>query len=131
MSFFHLELPHPDDQDFHFHTPNYFLYAIPISIVIGLIFLVYFGIKFGEESRIRKQAYDKIQEIMAKENELLSLGGQAAAAAHSLGTPLSTIMLTAKELQLVRLRNIIVSTAFHSMKGDFSLQSRNMVVACF
>ena len=28
---------------------------------------------------------------MAKENELLSLGGQAAAAAHSLGTPLSTI----------------------------------------
>ena len=36
---------------------------------------------------------------MAKENELLSLGGQAAAAAHSLGTPLSTILLTAKELQ--------------------------------
>ena len=36
---------------------------------------------------------------MAKENELLSLGGQAAAAAHSLGTPLSTILLTSKELQ--------------------------------
>ena len=36
---------------------------------------------------------------MSKENELLSLGGQAAAAAHSLGTPLSTILLTAKELQ--------------------------------
>ena len=35
---------------------------------------------------------------MAKENELLSLGGQAAAAAHSLGTPLSTILLTSKEL---------------------------------
>ena len=28
---------------------------------------------------------------MAKEHEMLSLGGQAAAAAHSLGTPLSTI----------------------------------------
>jgi len=40
-----------------------------------------------------------MQEIMAKENELLSLGGQAAAAAHSLGTPLSTILLTSKELQ--------------------------------
>ena len=36
---------------------------------------------------------------MAKENELLSLGGQAAAAAHSLSTPLSTILLTTKELQ--------------------------------
>ena len=30
---------------------------------------------------------------MAKEHEILSLGGQAAAAAHSLGTPLSTIKL--------------------------------------
>ena len=36
---------------------------------------------------------------MAKENELVSLGGQAAAAAHSLGTPLSTILLTTKELK--------------------------------
>ena len=36
---------------------------------------------------------------MAKENELISLGAQSAAAAHSLGTPLSTILLTAKELQ--------------------------------
>jgi len=36
---------------------------------------------------------------MAKENELVSLGAQAAAAAHSLGTPLSTILLTTKELQ--------------------------------
>jgi two-component system sensor histidine kinase RegB len=75
------------------------MYSIPLSIIIGLIFLVYFGFKFGEESRIRKKAYDKIQEIMSKENELLSLGGQAAAAAHSLGTPLSTILLTAKEIQ--------------------------------
>jgi two-component system sensor histidine kinase RegB len=40
-----------------------------------------------------------MQVIMAKENELLSLGGQAAAAAHSLGTPLSTILLIAKELK--------------------------------
>ena len=36
---------------------------------------------------------------MAKENELLSLGGQAAAAAHSLSTPLSTILLITKELR--------------------------------
>ena len=97
LSFFYYELPHPGE--LHFHAPNYYLYAIPLSIVIGLVFLVYFGIKFGQESRIRKKAYEKIQELMAKENELLSLGGQAAAAAHSLGTPLSTILLTAKELK--------------------------------
>tara|TARA_B100001121_G_scaffold280328_1_gene272175 strand:+ start:3154 stop:4440 length:1287 start_codon:yes stop_codon:yes gene_type:complete len=97
LSLFYFELPHPGE--IHFHVPNYYLYAIPISILIGLLFLVYFAVKFGEENRKRKKAIDKIQEIMAKENELLSLGGQAAAAAHSLGTPLSTILLTSKELQ--------------------------------
>ena len=35
---------------------------------------------------------------MAKEHEMLSLGGQAAAAAHSLGTPLSTIKVITQEL---------------------------------
>ena len=97
ITFIYYELPHPGE--LHFHAPDYYIYSIPISIIIGLLFLVYFGFKFGEESRIRKKAFDKIQEIMSKENELLSLGGQAAAAAHSLGTPLSTILLTATEIQ--------------------------------
>ena len=35
---------------------------------------------------------------MAEEHELLSLGGQAAAAAHSLGTPLSTIKIIIQDL---------------------------------
>ena len=97
LTFFFYELPHPSE--LHFHVPDYYLYAIPVSILIGLLFLVYFAVKFGEQNRKRKKAYDKIQEIMSKENELLSLGGQAAAAAPSLGTPLSTILLTVKELQ--------------------------------
>ena len=97
LTFYYYDLPHPGE--LYFHAPDYFLYAMPTSVSIGLIFLVYFGFKFGEETRIRKKAYDKIQELMAKESELLSLGGQAAAAAHSLGTPLSTILLTAKELK--------------------------------
>ena len=67
--------------------------------IIGLFFLVYFGAKFGSENRNRTRAFDKMQQIMAKENELVSLGGQAAAAAHSLGTPLSTILLISKELK--------------------------------
>ena len=97
LTFYYIDLPHPGE--LHFHAPDYYLYAIPISIIIGLLFLVYFGVKFGIENRIRKTAYDKIQELMAKENELISLGAQSAAAAHSLGTPLSTILLTVKELQ--------------------------------
>ena len=42
--------------------------------------------------------YDKIEEFIAKEHELVSLGGQAAAAAHSLNTPLSTIKIISQDL---------------------------------
>ena len=97
ISFYYLELPHP--VDLHFHVPDYYFYSIPLSVGIGLVFLVYFGIKFGNEYRIRKEALDNIQIAMAKEHELVSLGGQAAAAAHSLGTPLSTISLIANDLK--------------------------------
>ena len=97
LTFYYFKLPHPGE--IHFHVPDYYLYAIPLSILIGLLFLVYFAVQFGEENRKRKKAFEKIQEIMSKENDLLSLGGQAAAAAHSLGTPLSTILLTVKEMQ--------------------------------
>ena len=97
ISFNYMELPHPDNT--HFHAPDYYLFSIPLSVFIGLLFLVYFGVKFGDEYRIRKEALDKMQSIIAKEHELVSLGGQAAASAHSLGTPLSTISLIAKELK--------------------------------
>ncbi len=97
LTFFHLDLPSPDH--LHFHVPNYYLYAVPSAIIVGLIFLVYFGLQFGGESRKRKEALDNIQNVLAREHELLSLGGQAAAAAHSLGTPLSTITLIANELK--------------------------------
>jgi two-component system sensor histidine kinase RegB len=54
---------------------------------------------FGTQSRVRREALAKMEEVMASEHELLSLGGQAAAAAHSLGTPLSTIKIIAHDLE--------------------------------
>jgi two-component system sensor histidine kinase RegB len=53
---------------------------------------------FGTQSRLRREALAKMEEVMATEHELLSLGGQAAAAAHSLGTPLSTIKIITQDL---------------------------------
>ena len=72
---------------------------MPIAIIITLTFLTYFGIRFGIESRKRTQALNKLELILAKEHELESIGLQAAAAAHSLGTPLSTITVIARELE--------------------------------
>ena len=59
----------------------------------------YFGIRFSGETKKRSEALNKLQEVISKEYELESLGGQAAAAAHSLGTPLATISVVAKELK--------------------------------
>jgi two-component system, sensor histidine kinase RegB len=96
LTFFNQPLPYPVSE--HFHVDGYYYYSIPISLIIALIFLNYFALTFGKESRIRKEALNKMEEIMSKEHELLSLGGQAAAAAHSLGTPFSTIKIITSDL---------------------------------
>ena len=96
LTFYSKDLPSPLSD--HFHVSFYYYYSIPISLIIALFFLNYFAMTFGIQSRLRKEALAKMEEVMAKEHELLSLGGQAAAAAHSLGTPLSTIKLITQEL---------------------------------
>ena len=96
LTFYSEELPSPLSD--HFHVSPYYYYSIPIALIIALLFLNYFAMIFGAESRIRKEALNKMEEVMAQEHEMLSLGGQAAAAAHSLGTPLSTIKIITQEL---------------------------------
>ena len=97
LTFYSKTLPYPLNQ--HFHVDPYYYYSIPVALIIALVFLNYFAIIFGSESRKRKEALNKMEEVMAKEHEMLSLGGQAAAAAHSLGTPLSTIKIIVQELK--------------------------------
>ena len=97
LTFYSLDLPFPISD--HFHVSPYYFYAIPIALVIALIFLNYLAMSFGTQSRLRRQALAKMEEVMATEHELLSLGGQAAAAAHSLGTPLSTIKIITHDLK--------------------------------
>ena len=95
LTFFHHELPSPLNE---YIFSNYYYYSVPIALIIALIFLSFFALTFGNESKVRKEALDKIQEVISKEHELVSLGGQAAAAAHSLGTPLSTIKIISQDL---------------------------------
>ncbi len=95
----HFYLPLPGINTNIFDVPNFYKLGVLSSILIGLIFLSYFGIRFSGESKKRSEALNKLQEVIAKEYELESLGGQAAAAAHSLGTPLATISVVAKELK--------------------------------
>ena len=78
-----------------------------------MIFLSYFGFRFGYEARKRSNALSRLELILAKEQELESIGHQAAAAAHSLGTPLSTITVIAKELK----KENVKSKEFNSNKN--------------
>ena len=96
LTFYSEDLPGP--LSVHFHVSSYYFYSIPVALIIALIFLNFFAMTFGTQSRLRKEALAKMEEVMAKEHELLSLGGQAAAAAHSLGTPLSTIKIITRDL---------------------------------
>ncbi len=96
LTFFSQELPYPIS--IHFHVSPYYFYSIPVALIIALIFLNYLAMTFGKQSRLRREALAKMEEVMATEHELLSLGGQAAAAAHSLGTPLSTIKIITQDL---------------------------------
>ncbi len=95
LSFYYLPLPGVNIMSF----PVIYKNGILVSILIGLIFLCYFGIRFAGEKKKTEEAFKKLQEVIYKEYELESLGGQAAAAAHSLGTPLATISVVAKELK--------------------------------
>ncbi len=96
LTFYHIELIYPETNKILVN--NFYYYAIPTSLIIALIFLNYFAATFGRESRLRKEALDKLEQVIAKEHELVSLGGQAAAAAHSLNTPLSTIKVISQDM---------------------------------
>ena len=97
LTIFHHPLPGIHDGVVSF--PKLYLIGYFLAIIVGLIFLSYFGVRFAGESKRRTDAVNKLQQVIAKEYELESLGGQAAAAAHSLGTPLATISVTASELK--------------------------------
>ena len=46
---------------------DYYYFALPLALIVALLFLNYFAITFGRESRLRKEALDKIEEVIAKE----------------------------------------------------------------
>ena len=73
LTFYSKDLPSPLSD--HFHVSPYYYFSIPIALIIALVFLNYFAMTFGSQSRLRKDALCKMEEVMAKEHELLSLGG--------------------------------------------------------
>ena len=68
------------------------------SVLSGMIFLALYAWRLAKEARQMADALAATEMVLAREQQLHALDGLAAAAAHELGTPLSTIAVVAKEL---------------------------------
>jgi two-component system sensor histidine kinase RegB len=68
------------------------------SVLSGMLFLALYAWRLAKESRQMADALSATEMVLAREQQLHALDGLAAAAAHELGTPLSTISVVAKEL---------------------------------
>lgn len=80
------------------NIPSLYLTGVWLAESIGVIFIAFCSWRVAAESRQISDALAATQIALESERRLASLGGLAAAAAHRLGTPLSTINLVAKEL---------------------------------
>ena len=96
LSLFYTELPGlPKNYLF----PKFYIFGLALALCTAIVFLAIYSQRLAIESSQRNEAFNVLQQIFLREQELKSLGGLAAAAAHELGTPLNTISLVAKELK--------------------------------
>jgi two-component system sensor histidine kinase RegB len=96
LTFFHLPLPWFVERELH--LPALYDLGLLASVLSGMIFLALYAWRLAKESRQMADALAATEMVLAREQQLHALDGLAAAAAHELGTPLSTIAVVAKEL---------------------------------
>src|ERR1700743_128690 len=97
LVYFHFPLPwDPDDP---LVLPPIYLLGVWLSIVLAIGVTSLYAFQVAEESRQLSDALAATELVLAREQHLTQLDGLAAAAAHELGTPLSTIFLISRELE--------------------------------
>lgn len=78
--------------------PELYRFAVWAALGTAMLLTAIYSFQFAEEARHRADALAATRLALAREQELAALGGQAAAAAHMLGSPLATIAVVAREL---------------------------------
>src|SRR6201995_2185911 len=94
-----LYLPLPWDAEEPLVLPPIYLLGVWLSIVLAIGGPSLYAFQVTEESRKLSDALAATELVLAREQHLTQLDGLAAAAAHELGTPLSTIFLISRELE--------------------------------
>jgi two-component system sensor histidine kinase RegB len=97
LVFYHYPLPW--DADDPLVLPPIYLFGVWLSIVLAIGVTSLYAFQVTEESRQLSDALAATELVLAREQHLTQLDGLAAAAAHELGTPLSTIFLISRELE--------------------------------
>lgn len=91
--------PLPWDSDDPLQLPPIYMMGVWMCILLAIGFIGAYAWQITEESRQLTDALAATELVLAREQHLTQLDGLAAAAAHELGTPLSTISVIAKELE--------------------------------
>jgi two-component system sensor histidine kinase RegB len=97
LVFFHLPLPW--DNDDPLVLPPIYLFGVWLSIAVAIVVTSLYAFQVAEEARQLSDALAATELVLTREQHLTQLDGLAAAAAHELGTPLSTIFLISRELE--------------------------------
>jgi two-component system sensor histidine kinase RegB len=97
LVFVHMPLPWASDEPPV--LPSMYMLGVWLALLLALGFIGAYAWQMAEEARILADALAATELVVAREQHLSQLDGLAAAAAHELGTPLSTITVIARELE--------------------------------
>ena len=87
-----------------------------VSFVVAAAFIVYIVQRVGAALTRMQQALAEERSLSARKDKVASLATFAAGAAHELSTPLSTIAVAVKELQLQAERGAVPAAAQEDLK---------------
>jgi two-component system sensor histidine kinase RegB len=97
LGFVHLPLPWESDDPLE--LPPIYLFGVWLSILLAIGVTSLYAFQVTEQARKLSDALAATELVLTREQHLTQLDGLAAAAAHELGTPLSTIFLISRELE--------------------------------
>src|SRR5579885_1147228 len=97
LVFYHYQLPWESEEPLE--LPETYVVGVWLSILLAIGYIGVYTWQVAEEARQLSDALAATELVLAREQHLSQLDGLAAAAAHELGTPLSTITVVAREIE--------------------------------